>query len=122
MSDPKTEVCEVKNIVLDPRVEKEVAIAAVQVGGIQIRGVRVYASKAGKTPKVYLPSLKQNGSWVDAVVLPDDLRQEMETKVLQAYEQQQKAQATTKVGRRGNTAAGTSAIANSSRATEKKNG
>jgi hypothetical protein len=88
MSDPKAERCEVKSITLDPRVEKEVAVATVQIGGLQIRGVRIYASKAGKTPRVYLPSLKENGSWVDAVVLPDQLRQEMEAKVLEAYEQQ----------------------------------
>lgn len=76
----------VQGITLATEVDKRVAFATVQFGGVVIRGVMVWRSRNGSL-RVYFPSCRIGYGLEDAVTLPAELRTEIEAEVISAYKE-----------------------------------
>jgi hypothetical protein len=74
----------VEKIDLITDLERRVALAAVRLGDVVIRGVAVWKSPRGKL-RVFWPSYKRGYGFEDAVSLPVELQAEVDAVVIAAY-------------------------------------
>lgn len=87
----------VERITLAPELDKKVASAEIKVGDITVRGVHIWRSGNGRL-RVFFPGYHVVGhAFEDSVVVPAEVRSEIEAEVIAAYREQKKeADRTTK--------------------------
>jgi DNA-binding cell septation regulator SpoVG len=64
--------------------EKRVALAAVRLGEVVVKGIAVWRGGNGHL-RVFFPSYKQGPFYVDAIQLSEDMRTQVEADVISAY-------------------------------------
>ena len=80
----------VQGVTTSKQLDKKVAWAEVKVGDILIRGIHVWRSGNGRL-RVHFPSYcVADRIWIDTVVVPDEIRSEIEAEVIAAYREQKR--------------------------------
>ncbi len=74
----------VEAVQLDTEMDRRIALAAVRIGEVLIRGVAVWRSRHGKL-RVFFPSYRLGAGWDEAIYLPPDLRTQVEAEVIAAF-------------------------------------
>ena len=76
----------IDQIALAKEIDRKVAIASVRLGELLIRGITVWEGPRGGL-RVFLPSFKNGFTWEDHLVLPAELRTEIEASVIAAFKE-----------------------------------
>src|SRR5215472_2582521 len=79
----------VERITLAAERDKKVGFADIKIGDIQVRGLAIWRAGNGKLSVFFPSSMTPNRTWEDTVVVPVELRSEIEAEVIAAYKAKQ---------------------------------
>ena len=79
----------VERIKLAAERDRKVGFADIKIGDIQVRGIAIWRAGNGKLTVFFPSKMTDNRTWEDIVVVPAELRSEIEAEIIAAYQEKQ---------------------------------